>query len=92
MRNQAQVLLKHSCTLGKFVNTQTKGITSLCIEKILLISVAFLMALSIFLIIFATINILINLIKHSEIDYKFDSLKPLVSRTKSGQEKQVQTK
>ena len=33
MRNQAQVLLKRSCTLGKFVNTQTKGITLICIGK-----------------------------------------------------------
>ena len=31
LRNQAQVLLKRSCTLGKLVNTQTKGITLLCI-------------------------------------------------------------
>ena len=33
MSNQAQVLLKRSCTLGKLVNTQTKGITLLCIGK-----------------------------------------------------------
>ena len=31
--NQAQVLLKRSCVLGKLVNTQTKGITLLCIGK-----------------------------------------------------------
>ena len=29
-RNQAQVLLKLSCTLGKLVNTQIKGITLIC--------------------------------------------------------------
>ena len=33
MLSQAQVLLKLSCTLGKLVNTQTKGITLLCIGK-----------------------------------------------------------
>ena len=33
MRDQAQILLKRSCTLGKLVNTQTKGITLLCIGK-----------------------------------------------------------
>ena len=33
VRNQAQVLLKLSCTLGKLVNTQTKGITLLRIGK-----------------------------------------------------------
>ena len=33
MCNQAQVLLNRSCTLGKLVNTQTKGITLLCIGK-----------------------------------------------------------
>ena len=47
MRNQAQVLLKRSCTLGKLVNTQIKGITLLCTGKIIFVSVAFLMALSI---------------------------------------------
>ena len=47
MRNQAQVLLKRSCTLWKLVNTQTRGITLLCIGKIIFVSVAFLMALSI---------------------------------------------
>ena len=46
MHNQAQVLLKRSCTLGKLVNTQIKGITLLCIGK-KFVSVAFLMALSI---------------------------------------------
>ena len=30
MRNQAQVLLKRSCTLGKLVNTQIKVIALLC--------------------------------------------------------------
>ena len=39
--NQAQVLLKRSCTLGKIVNTQTKGITLLCIGQIIVVSVAF---------------------------------------------------
>ena len=34
MHDQAQVLLKPSCTLGKLVNTQIKGITLLCIGKI----------------------------------------------------------
>ena len=48
MGNQAQVLQKRSCTLGKLVNTQTKGIALLCIEKIKFVSVAFLMALSIY--------------------------------------------
>ena len=33
MHNQAQVLLKRSCTLGNLVNTQIKGITLLCTEK-----------------------------------------------------------
>ena len=35
MRNQPQVLLKLSCTLGKLVNAQTnkKGITLLCKGK-----------------------------------------------------------
>ena len=33
MHNQAQVLLKRSCTLEKLVNTHTKGITLLCIGK-----------------------------------------------------------
>ena len=30
MRNQAQVLLKRTCTLGKLVNTQIKVIALLC--------------------------------------------------------------
>ena len=47
MRKQAQVLLKRSCTLGKLVNTKIKGITFLCTGKIIFVSVAFLMALSI---------------------------------------------
>ena len=47
MRYQAQVLLKRSCTLGKLVNTHKKVITMLCIGKIIFVSVAFLMALSI---------------------------------------------
>ena len=33
MRNQAQILLKRSCTLGKLVNTQIKGITLICTGK-----------------------------------------------------------
>ena len=33
VRNQDQVLLKLSCTLGKLVNTQIKGITLLCTGK-----------------------------------------------------------
>ena len=33
VRYQAQVLLNHSCMLGKLVNTPTKGITLLCIRK-----------------------------------------------------------
>ena len=45
MRYQAQVLLKRSCTLGKLVNTHTKGITYVY-ENILFVSVAFLMNLS----------------------------------------------
>ena len=49
MRKQAQVLLTRSCTLGKLVNAFTKGITLLCIGKIIFVSVAFLMALSIYL-------------------------------------------
>ena len=40
VRYHAQVLLKHSCTLGKLVNTETKGIMLLCIGKIF-VSVAF---------------------------------------------------
>ena len=40
-------LLKRSCTLGKLVNTQIKGITLLCTGKIIFVSVAFLIALSI---------------------------------------------
>ena len=47
MRYQAQVLLKLSCMLGKLVNAQIKGITLLCTGKIIFVSVAFLMALSI---------------------------------------------
>ena len=48
MHNQAQVLLKRSRTLGKFKNTQTTGTTLICIGKIIFVSVAFLMALSIY--------------------------------------------
>ena len=48
MRNQAQVLLKRSCTLGKLVNTQVKRITLICTGKIIFVSVALLMALSIY--------------------------------------------
>ena len=33
VRYQAQVLLKHSCTLGELVNTQPNRITLLCIGK-----------------------------------------------------------
>ena len=33
MLNQAQDLLKLSCTLGKLVNTQIKGIKLLCLGK-----------------------------------------------------------
>ena len=33
MRNQAQVLLKRSCTLGKLINTQIKRIALLCTGK-----------------------------------------------------------
>ena len=33
VHNQAQVLLKRSCTLGKLVNTQIKGITMICTGK-----------------------------------------------------------
>ena len=47
MRNQAQVLLKRSCTLRKLANTQIKGIALLCTGKIIFVSVAFFMALSI---------------------------------------------
>ena len=43
VRNQAQVLLKRSCTLWKLVNTQITGIMLLCTGKMI-----FLMALSIF--------------------------------------------
>ena len=50
MRNQAQDLLKRYCTLGKLVNAQTKGIRLLCIGNIIFVSVAFLMALSIIII------------------------------------------
>ena len=51
MPNQAQVLLKRSCMLGKLVNTQSKGLTLLCIGKIIFVSVAFLLALSIHVVI-----------------------------------------
>ena len=47
MRNRAQVLLRRSCTLGELVNTQIKGLTLECTGKIIFVSVAFLMALSI---------------------------------------------
>ena len=33
VRNQAQVLLTRSCTLGKLVNTHIKGITLICTGK-----------------------------------------------------------
>ena len=49
MRHQAQVLLKR-CTLGKLANTQIEGIMLLLVyiqEKMIFVSVAFLMALSI---------------------------------------------
>ena len=48
VRNQAKVLLKRSCMLGKLVNTQIKGATLLCTGKEIFVSVAFLMALSIY--------------------------------------------
>ena len=41
VRNQAQVLLKHSCTLGKLVNTQIKGITLLYTGKNICVSCVF---------------------------------------------------
>ena len=47
VRNQAQGLLKRSCTLGKLVNTQTKGITLLCKGKNDICISCILMALSI---------------------------------------------
>ena len=47
MRNQAQVLFKRSCTLGKLLSTQTKGITLQCKKNMTFVSVAFLMASSI---------------------------------------------
>ena len=50
MRNQAQDLLKRSCTLEKLVNTPTKRITLLCIGKVIFVAVSFLMALSIYLV------------------------------------------
>ena len=62
MRNQAQVLLKRYCTLGKLVHTQIKGITLLCTEKIIFVSVAFLMALSIYLKVFHTLTSHITLL------------------------------
>ena len=43
--NQAQVLLKRSCRLGKLVITHIKGISLLYTGKIIFVSVAFLMAL-----------------------------------------------
>ena len=47
MRNQAQVLLKRSYTLGKLVNTQKRGIVLLCIGKHTMCISCVLMALSI---------------------------------------------
>ena len=41
VRNQAQVLLTFSCTLGKLKNTQIKGITLLCTGKNNAVLVAF---------------------------------------------------
>ena len=41
VRSEAQVLLRRSCTLGKLVNTQTKGITLLCIGNNMCISCVF---------------------------------------------------
>ena len=46
VRNQALVFLKRSCTLGKLVKTQIK-VRCYVKEKIIFVSVAFLMALSI---------------------------------------------
>ena len=46
MRNQAQVLLKRSCTLGKLVNTQTKELHAMYRKNTICISCV-LMALSI---------------------------------------------
>ena len=48
MRNQAHVFHKGSCTLGKLVNTQAKGITLLCIGKNNICISCVVMALSIF--------------------------------------------
>ena len=39
VRNQAQVLLKRSCTLGKLVNTQTKGNIAVLYAEITFVSV-----------------------------------------------------
>ena len=47
MRKQAQVSLKRSCTLGKLVNTNIKGITFLCTGKNNICISCVLMALSI---------------------------------------------
>ena len=47
MRNQAQVLLKRSCSLGALVNTKTKGIMLLFIGKNNIYISCVLMALSI---------------------------------------------
>ena len=46
--NWAQVLVKRSLTLGTLVSTKTKCIKLIFIEKITLVPVAFLMALSIY--------------------------------------------
>ena len=48
MCNLAQVLVKRSPTLGTLVSTKTKCIKLIFIGKILLVPIAFLMALSIF--------------------------------------------
>ena len=47
MRNQAQVLLKRSCSLGKLVNTHIKEFTLLCTGKNNISISCILMALSI---------------------------------------------
>ena len=49
VRNQAQVLLKHSCTLEELVNTQIKEITLICTGKNIICISCVLMALSILL-------------------------------------------
>ena len=54
--NQAQVLLKRSCTFGKLENTQSKEITLLCMGKNNICISCVLMALSILFLILKNVK------------------------------------